>query len=187
LKTGRVINACIKQRRRSVGYALEEIAESIAPGLADDDCDLEWRRAALSHGIEPWQEGFAMRYARYYEISAVVVCCALSVLQSATADDAPAAKAAPAKNLSTVCVQVRIGTGQPTDFHCLNALLAKLVDQESTRQAALQAAQDGITHLAPTQLGLFNETATHERLGNAFGHSAFPQRPNQTFNVPLIH
>jgi hypothetical protein len=117
----------------------------------------------------------------------MVLGCALSVLQSATADDAPAAKAGPAKNLTKVCVQVRIGTGQPTDFHCLNALLAKLVDQETTRQAALQAAQDGITQLAPTQLGLFNETATHERLGNAFGHSAFPQRPNQTSNVPLIH
>jgi len=118
-------------------------------------------------------------------VAAIIVAfLAISHVQAA---DLPV-QLSPIKNPSpTVCVQVNIGTEKPADFRCLNAMMQQLVDKEGTRQAVLQAALDGVTALAPTQVGLFNVTATHERLGNAFGHSAFPQRPTPTYHVPLIH
>lgn len=120
-------------------------------------------------------------------VRVVALIAALSAVSQAQAADLPA-KVLPNRDPSPkLCVQVKIGTEQTADFRCLNALMQKMVDKEGTRQAVLQAAQDGVTALAPTQLGLFNVTATHERLGNAFGHSAFPQRPTPTYHVPLIH
>ena len=120
-------------------------------------------------------------------VRVVAIIVALLAISHVQAADLPA-KVSPLKDPSTkVCVQIKIGTEQTADFRCLNAMLQQLVDKEGTRQAVLQAAQDGVTGLAPTQLGLFNVTATHERLGNAFGHSAFPQRPTPTYHVPLIH
>ena len=117
---------------------------------------------------------------------AALIGAALATSQGQAAD--LPAKVSPNKDPSPqICVQVKIGTEQTADFRCLNALMQRLVDREGTRQAVLQAAQDGVTALAPTQLGLFNVTATHERLGNAFGHSAFPQRPTPKFRVPLLH
>ena len=120
-------------------------------------------------------------------VRAVAIIVALLAMSHVQAADLPA-KVSPLKNPSPkVCVQIKIGTEQTADFRCLNAMMQQLVDKELTRQAVLQAAQDGVTALAPTQLGLFNVTATHERLGNAFGQSAFPQRPTPTHHVPLIH
>jgi hypothetical protein len=120
-------------------------------------------------------------------VRVVASIVALLVISQVHAADLPA-KVSPIKNPSSkVCVQIKIGTEQNADFRCLNAMMQQLVDKEGTRQAALQAAQDGVTALTPTQLGLFNVTATHDRLGNAFGHSAFPQRPTSTYHVPLIH
>jgi hypothetical protein len=120
-------------------------------------------------------------------VRVVAINGALLAISHVQAADLPA-KVSPIKDPSpTVCVQVKIGTEQTADFRCLNAMMQQLVEKEGTRQAVLQAAQDGVTALAPTQLGLFNVTATHERLGNAFGHSAFPQRPTPTYHVPFIH
>jgi hypothetical protein len=120
-------------------------------------------------------------------VLAVAIILAPLAISHVQAADLPA-KVSPIKNPSPkLCVQIKIGTEQTADFRCLNAMMQQLVDKEGTRQAVLQAAQDAVTALAPTQVGLFNVTATHERLGNAFGHSAFPQRPTPTYRVPLIH
>jgi hypothetical protein len=122
---------------------------------------------------------------KFGRVAAVIV--AVLGFSHVGAADLPA-KVSPIKDPSPkVCVQIKIGTEQTADFRCLNAMMQRLVDKEGTRQAVLQAAQDSVTALAPTQVGLFNATATHERLGNAFGHSAFPQRPTPTYHVPLIH
>jgi hypothetical protein len=86
-----------------------------------------------------------------------------------------------------VCVDVRIGADRSAFFDCLNADLARTVEQQAGRQAALQAAVAGAQSSAPTQLGLFNTTATHEQLGTNFGHSAYPQRPVPVYHNPLLH
>jgi hypothetical protein len=120
-------------------------------------------------------------------VRVVAIIAALSPIGPVQAADLPA-KVSPIKDPSPkICVQIKIGKEQTGDFRCLNAMMQQLVDKEGTRQAVLQAALDGATALAPTQVGLFNVTATRERLGTAFGHSAFPQRPTPTYRVPLIH
>ena len=111
---------------------------------------------------------------------------ALLAMSRAQAADVPA-KVAPMKTSAQVCVQVHIGTTRTVDFHCLNDLMEMLVERESTRQAALRAAQDSVLAQSPTQIGLFNVSATKQRLGTAFGHSAFPQRPPATYHIPLVH
>lgn len=128
--------------------------------------------------------GDYLRFEQIVRVAAIVP--ALLVIARLAVADQPA-KVLPAATPARVCVQVQIGSGQPADFRCLNDLMEKLVAQEGTKQAALQAVRDGVTSLAPTQEGLFNTTATHERLGNAFGHSAFPQRPPVGYHVPLLH
>jgi hypothetical protein len=84
-------------------------------------------------------------------------------------------------------VQVHIGTTSAPDLKCLNAALQGLSAQAAGRAATMTQAQSRPTSLAPTQVGLYNQTATRERLGNAFGHFPFPQRPESTYVVPLLH
>ena len=118
-------------------------------------------------------------------LQAAVIILSLFVIAEPAAADQPA-KILPAETPARVCVQVRIGTGQLSDFRCLNELMEQFVAQQGIKQAAVLAARDGVTSLAPPQVGLFNKTATHERLGSAFGHSAFPQRPPVVYHIPLL-
>lgn len=73
------------------------------------------------------------------------------------------------------CVDVKIG--QEQYYSCLNQQLATLVPNHRTTAAD---APLGINSPI-TALGGFDQAAVHERLGNAFGHSIVPQRPNPGF------
>ena len=69
------------------------------------------------------------------------------------------------------CVDVRIG--EQSSYGCVNDAMAHLTEQAHGPQVT---ATLGATSPAPA-VGTFNRTATAERMGNNFGHSAFPQRP----------
>jgi hypothetical protein len=79
------------------------------------------------------------------------------------------------------CVDVKIGMEQY--YSCLNQRLQSGVEQHrfTSRDAPYSAASPG------PAVGSFNETATREQLGTAFGHSAVPQRPPPpNFASPLV-
>lgn len=89
---------------------------------------------------------------------------------------------AAAQAVGRTCVDVQIGTERYYD--CLNQALARLVPSE--RFSAAQNAPYAATS-PPAQVGVFNRAATAERMGNALGHSAFPQRPPPpVFPTPLM-
>jgi hypothetical protein len=69
------------------------------------------------------------------------------------------------------CVQAQIGTEQA--YSCLNDAFARLAGGAHTAPAngVLSAGSP-----APA-VGTFDQAATAERMGNAFGHSVIAQRP----------
>jgi hypothetical protein len=82
---------------------------------------------------------------------------------------------------SDTCVDVRVGTERAYD--CLNQALARSVPQRPTPAVPPVTASSS----APAT-GLFNESATRERLGTNFGHSAQPQRPPPgVYGFPIMH
>ncbi len=81
------------------------------------------------------------------------------------------ATAAWAEDLTDTCIGVQVGERQSYD--CLNAALARLTAGSHLPQLT---ATLGAASPAPA-VGSFNQSATHERMGNAFGHSVVSQRP----------
>lgn len=95
-------------------------------------------------------------------VIAIVACLAMRAAQAQ--DNAPGAG-------GETCVDVTIGGDR--SFSCLNASL-----ERRARAAHRSAVIAGLNaESPPTSLGLANETATRERMGGAFGHSAFVTRP----------
>jgi hypothetical protein len=88
---------------------------------------------------------------------------------------------------SNRCVDVHIQGDNTRYLDCLNSELNREVAKQADREALLQTVVANSQAHSPTQMGLFNQTATHERLGNAFGHSVIPQRPVVTYVNPMIH
>ncbi|MBL6749563.1 MAG: hypothetical protein ISP90_03540 [Nevskia sp.] len=84
------------------------------------------------------------------------------------------------------CVSVEAAGHRGPDLNCLNAQLSASADQQAQRNAALQAVVDGSRPATPAGQGLYTQAATRERLGDAFGHSVVPQRPQVQYNNPLI-
>ena len=101
-----------------------------------------------------------------------------SALAGAAADDLSGSDGAS----RDVCVDVRIG--QETYYDCLNQKLRRLAEQ--SHGAPLESS---VTATSPAPaVGTYNQAATRERMGNAFGISAFPQRPPPPVYVnPLIN
>lgn len=83
------------------------------------------------------------------------------------------------------CVEVRIGGDRAFDWQCLNARLSQQVETEKTRQAQGAAALAASQPSGSTELNLFDEAATAQRLGSSFGHSVIPERPVEIFRNPL--
>jgi hypothetical protein len=84
-----------------------------------------------------------------------------------------------------LCVDVRVGGDWAGHLACLNAALRSEVAAARRTQGEAAAASLGAGS-DPTRLGLFNEAATAERLGDAFGHSVIPQRPDDQYASPLV-
>jgi hypothetical protein len=74
------------------------------------------------------------------------------------------------------CVDVQVQDARSLSFDCLNLNL-KDAAQDHGPTAPAVTAKDVTGSGAPTTVGTFSYTATSIRMGNAFGHSATPQRP----------
>ena len=74
------------------------------------------------------------------------------------------------------CVDVQVEGARSLSFECLNQTLKDAAQQQS-ETAPTVSAKDVTGTGAPTTVGTFSYTATSIRMGNAFGHSAIPQRP----------
>jgi hypothetical protein len=77
---------------------------------------------------------------------------------------------------SPSCVDVQVEGARSLSFDCLNQEL-KDAAQQQNETAPTVSAKDVTGSGAPTQVGTFSYTGTSIRMGNAFGHSATPQRP----------
>ena len=77
---------------------------------------------------------------------------------------------------SPSCVDVQVEGAHSLSFECLNQTLKDAAQQQSETAPAV-SAKDVTGSGAPTQVGTFSYTGTSIRMGNAFGHSAIPQRP----------
>jgi hypothetical protein len=84
---------------------------------------------------------------------------------------------------TTPCVDVEIGGDRSQYFNCLNEQLKRGADQEHKIEqptAPLDARSPS------NKVGTANDAAARQRMGNAFGKSATPQRPNPTYVNPLL-
>jgi len=120
---------------------------------------------------------------KHRKAGVAVVLAGLAASFGATAAE-PDGTHAPAPE---VCVTATIGGDPNLYLNCLNQDLAHEAARQADRQAQLQAVVGNSLPSSPTGQGLFNETATHERLGTSFGHSVYPQRPPVQFTNPLVH
>lgn len=112
-----------------------------------------------------------MRILAYVFVSALISAGDVS----AKADDAPAPP--------MPCVEVQIGQESASHMDCLNDALRRVVEREHNTplpEAPLSATSPS------NKVGTFNDAAAHQMMGNAFGVSALPQRPKNTFTNPLL-
>ncbi len=91
------------------------------------------------------------------------------------------AGAAPVSPAAETCVDVRVGSAQSYD--CLNAQLAAVARNAPRFSSATNTPYSATS--APNVTGQFDEDATRQRLGSAFGHSVAPQRPTATYAAPF--
>jgi hypothetical protein len=106
--------------------------------------------------------------------AALAGCAAL--LHAAAARAAPPA---PAPTQQT-CVDVAVGTAQSYD--CINQALAEDAAAAHRPSSATDAPYAATSPSNVT--GQFNESATRNRLGAAFGHSVTPERPAAPIPLP---
>lgn len=103
------------------------------------------------------------------------VRCLAMLLLFMPAAQAQQAAAAP-------CVDVRIGS-EPT-FNCVNAQLARAIPP---RRFTAGTALPVPTAVPAPAAGSFNQAASAEQYGTAFGHSVQPQRPPPpVYPAPLL-
>jgi hypothetical protein len=84
------------------------------------------------------------------------------------------------KQDAQTCVDVQVGSDR--SYSCLNRQLERLVPG---KRPSSQDAPYSASSPAP-QVGTFNQAATRERMGNAFGHSVVPQRPPPPVFTPPV-
>lgn len=76
---------------------------------------------------------------------------------------------------SPTCVELEVDGQRIEDYACLSRLLTPAAPP--TGRPALQLEADAVARRAPTALGLAHREATRQRMGNTFGKSTLPQRP----------
>jgi hypothetical protein len=82
------------------------------------------------------------------------------------------------------CVEVQIGQDRVSQMNCLNDAMRRAVEREHNTpipQAPITAQS------ASNKVGIYNDAAARQMMGNAFGISAQPQRPKTSFTNPLLH
>jgi hypothetical protein len=108
-------------------------------------------------------------------LASLALAALLPCLSQAADDQAPG------------CVEVSVGGYKAPDYNCLSQRMGgnRNVAAERKNQAAMNVPVD---KRAPNSLGLFNQSATSNRMGNTFGTSARAQRPVATpVTSPLLN
>ena len=81
------------------------------------------------------------------------------------------------------CVEVQIGQDSTSHMNCVNEALKRAVEREHNTpvpQAPISAQS------ASNKIGVYNDAAARQMMGNSFGVSSVPQRPKTTFTTPLL-
>ncbi|HEY4079017.1 MAG TPA: hypothetical protein VGM26_18955 [Rhizomicrobium sp.] len=123
--------------------------------------------------------------ARFYACAIVMAIPAAAFAQS---KHAPSVQLPPlqVEAAPESCVDVQVEGARSLSYDCLNKNLKDAAGSAETGPHpfdALEAAGNG----APTAVGTFSYTGTSIRMGNAFGKSAIPQRPQPpSFTNALI-
>jgi len=94
---------------------------------------------------------------------------------------------AEAETGSDICVGVKIGNESVDPLKCLNARLQAKVTTERKQTAETGSLLGTAVNQAPTADNLYNDTAARERLGDNFGKSPYPERPERSFPSPLTN
>jgi len=100
-----------------------------------------------------------------------------------TAIFAGAAQAEDTPKSAMPCVEVQIGQDTASHMNCVNEALKRAVEREHGAplpQAPVTAQS------ASNKVGVYNDAAARQMMGNAFGVSAVPQRPKTSFTNPLL-
>lgn len=107
------------------------------------------------------------------------------ITASALCASAPAAFAIEDGNPVASCIEVEVNGERAPSFSCLTQKLSPRTDDARQPVAALPS--EAITQRPSNQLDLFNRSATSERMGNTFGTSVYPQRPDNPIPAsPII-
>jgi len=84
---------------------------------------------------------------------------------------------------STPCVDVEIGGDRSAYLDCLN----KQMQQGTEREHEIPQPAAPLDAQSPSnRVGTANDAAAREKMGNAFGKTAVPQRPNPVFVNPVV-
>ncbi|RZT36411.1 hypothetical protein [Cupriavidus agavae] len=84
--------------------------------------------------------------------------------------------AGPAMAAQEACVEVEVNGARAPSYSCLTQQLAPASTGRAQRPVTLGA--EVIAGQPSNQLGLYNRAATSHRMGNTFGTSVLPQRPD---------
>src|SRR5215469_14464632 len=87
-----------------------------------------------------------------------------------------------AQDATETCVDVQIGNDRATQLNCLNDQMKRLVEHEKNAPQPIAPID---SRSSSNQVGVYNDAAAREHMGNAFGVSSKPQRPVQVFVNPL--
>jgi len=74
------------------------------------------------------------------------------------------------------CVDVTVGQFRTPDYKCLSQQMGSSQGDTANRKNR-EAMNPTVDKIAPNKLGLFNQSATRNRMGSNFGTSVTPQRP----------
>jgi|GEM_PF-946318 len=134
-------------------------------------------RAAARRAV-PRTAGASARARRAFARATLTLAlCGVAAALPAQRRILPASQPAPPP-----CVQVRIGHDEAGRWDCINAAIKTEVD----KAAPLNAADSPGERLAPIGQGLAVPAATRQRLGDRYGKSIVPQRPERSFpTTPL--
>lgn len=83
--------------------------------------------------------------------------------------------AAPPAQDPPACIDVEVNGQRVPSYECMGARLAPAADRPAPPTG--QLASERTATRPSNEIGLFNQAATHQRMGNTFGSSVHPQRP----------
>lgn len=85
-----------------------------------------------------------------------------------------AAMAASAPSVTQSCTEVEVNGYRAVPYSCLGQAMTPPAQPAGTNPAL---ATSDISKQQPNNIGQFSQAALHNRMGNTFGKSVFPQRP----------